>query len=163
MYSRIIELSDRRLSPEERMTRFDVPDWFFDSVADYVAQTEASRKDVIDWFMGSLNGAAALKDEDTLIFSRNAMRRYFAHRFETFTEQLHKLEGISEDDFVGLTGNADSLMDRLNEIYCDRYSVYVYCSSSDCYISPLLPLDLWMRTTDLSRPFYFGGTVCYHC
>ena len=45
---------------------------------------------------------------------------------------------------------------KLNEAYQDKFSFYIY------YQDELKTLDEWIRETDLSESFYFGGTLDYH-
>ena len=45
---------------------------------------------------------------------------------------------------------------KLNEHYQDKFSLYVYFNDE------LKSLDEWIRETDLSGSFYFGGTLDYH-
>ena len=47
-------------------------------------------------------------------------------------------------------------MYKLNEAYQDKFSFYIY------YKDNLKTLDEWIRETDLSESFYFGGTLDYH-
>ena len=47
-------------------------------------------------------------------------------------------------------------MYKLNEAYQDKFSFYIY------YQDKLKTLDEWIRETDLSESFYFGGTLDYH-
>ena len=47
-------------------------------------------------------------------------------------------------------------MYKLNEHYQDKFSLYVYFNDE------LKSLDEWIRETDLSGSFYFGGTLDYH-
>ena len=46
-------------------------------------------------------------------------------------------------------------MYKLNEHYQDKFSLYVYFNDE------LKSLDEWIRETDLSGSFYFGGTLDY--
>ena len=47
-------------------------------------------------------------------------------------------------------------MYKLNEQYQDKFSLYIYFNDE------LKSLDEWIRETDLSGSFYFGGTLDYH-
>lgn len=48
------------------------------------------------------------------------------------------------------------MLTKLNEHYQDKFSLYVYFNDE------LKSLDEWIRETDLSGSFYFGGTLDYH-
>lgn len=46
--------------------------------------------------------------------------------------------------------------DKLNDCFNDKFSFYIY------FQGELKTLDDWIRETDLSGSFYFGGTLDYH-
>ena len=45
---------------------------------------------------------------------------------------------------------------KLNDCFNDKFSFYIY------FQGELKTLDDWIRETDLSGSFYFGGTLDYH-
>ena len=45
---------------------------------------------------------------------------------------------------------------KLNDCFNDKFSFYIY------FQDELKTLDDWIRETDLSGSFYFGGTLDYH-
>ena len=47
-------------------------------------------------------------------------------------------------------------MYKLNDCFNDKFSFYIY------FQGELKTLDDWIRETDLSGSFYFGGTLDYH-
>ena len=77
---------------------------------------------------------------------------------KTYTmKQACELTGISLDAFVGEAKyDIGMAMYKLNEHYQDKFSLYVYFNDE------LKSLDEWIRETDLSGSFYFGGTLDYH-
>ena len=73
-----------------------------------------------------------------------------------------KLE-IQDVEFGAIVAGVESgkydigmAMYKLNEHYQDKFSLYVYFNDE------LKSLDEWIRETDLSGSFYFGGTLDYH-
>ena len=73
-----------------------------------------------------------------------------------------KLE-IQDVEFGAIVAGVESgkydigmAMYKLNEAYQDKFSFYIY------YQDKLKTLDEWIRETDLSESFYFGGTLDYH-
>ena len=155
MHSRIIELSDSKIPAKERMTFSSLPEWFFGSVADY-ADDSRDRKGDIEWFVEALNGAANVNSLGKLIFLEDAKTKYFGERYEGFLENLKSLECVTRDEFTGISGDIGNKMYRLNEMFNDKFSMYVY------YKGDLTPLDEWIRETNLRKGFFFGGTVDYH-
>ena len=51
--------------------------------------------------------------------------------------------------FAALSGVAES--------YADRFGFYIY----DADHAELLPLDAWLRTADLSKPYFVGSVIDY--
>lgn len=71
--------------------------------------------------------------------------------------KARELTGISIEAFCAETPyDIGMAMYKLNEAYQDKFSFYIY------YQDKLKTLDEWIRETDLSESFYFGGTLDYH-
>lgn len=89
--------------------------------------------------------------------SRKAKQKYFERQYHAFLDKACELTGISLDAFVGEAKyDIGMAMYKLNEHYQDKFSLYVYFNDE------LKSLDEWIRETDLSGSFYFGGTLDYH-
>lgn len=49
-------------------------------------------------------------------------------------------------------------LSSVTESYADRFGFYVYDSDH----AELLPMDTWLRTADLSKPYFVGSVIDYH-
>lgn len=77
--------------------------------------------------------------------------------YYAFLDKARELTGISIEAFCAETPyDIGMAMYKLNEAYQDKFSFYIY------YQDELKTLDEWIRETDLSESFYFGGTLDYH-
>ena len=107
---------------------------------------------VPDWFYHSI---ADYTDADT--DRDHDIKWYFERQYHAFLDKACELTGISLDAFVGEAKyDIGMAMYKLNEHYQDKFSLYVYFNDE------LKSLDEWIRETDLSGSFYFGGTLDYH-
>ena len=141
MHSRIIELSKDPILKNERMCESSVPDWFYHSIADYT-DADTDRDHDIKWFLDAVARVVDVaEDGKSFTFKPKAKQKYFERQYHAFLDKACELTGISLDAFVG---------DQ------DKFSLYVYFNDE------LKSLDEWIRETDLSGSFYFGGTLDYH-
>ena len=77
--------------------------------------------------------------------------------YYAFLDKARELTGISIEAFCAETPyDIGMAMYKLNEAYQDKFSFYIYHNDE------LKTLDEWIRETDLSGSFYFGGTLDYH-
>ena len=157
MHSRIIELGDEPILKHERMCESSVPEWFYHSIADYT-DAETDREHDIKWFLEIVGGVVDVADDgESFKFKRKAKQNYFRRQYHAFLDKACELTGISLNAFVGKTKYDISMaMYKLNEYFQDKFSFYIY------YKDELKSLDEWIRETDLSGSFYFGGTLDYH-
>ena len=158
MHSRIFELSNEPILPNDRMTECDIGEWFCSSVADYIS-TDCDRELDIQAFLNTIGYFVDIaEDGESFTFLPNAKQRYFERKYYDFMAKVRELTGISLDAFCGETQYDIGLaMCCLNNLYSDLYGFYIY------YDGVLKGLDDWIRGTDLSGSFYFGGTLDYHC
>lgn len=157
MHSRIIELSNEPILKQERMCETSVPEWFYHSVADYT-NADTDRDYDIKWFLESVAYVVDVaEDGESFTFKPKAKQKYFERQYHAFLDKACELTGISLDAFVGETKyDIGMAMYKLEELYADKLSFYIY------YKDKLKTLDAWIRETDLSGSFYFGGTLDYH-
>ena len=157
MHSRIIELSKDPILKHERMCESSVPDWFYHSIADYT-DADTDRDHDIKWFLDAVARVVDVaEDGKSFTFKPKAKQKYFERQYHAFLDKACELTGISLDAFVGETKyDIGMAMYKLNEAYQDKFSFYIY------YQDKLKTLDEWIRETDLSESFYFGGTLDYH-
>ena len=75
-------------------------------------------------------------------------------------EQIAEQVGLPCVSLLGsqLAPAFQAALDGLNESYEDIRDIYIYTREDDT----LMPLDRWLRCTDLSRPFYIGGIIDYY-
>ena len=157
MHSRIIELSNEPILKHERMCESLVPEWFYHSIADYT-DADTDRDHDIKWFLESVARVVDVaEDGESFTFKPKAKQKYFERQYHAFLNKTCELTGISLDAFVGETKyDIGMAMYKLNEQYQDKFSLYIYFNDE------LKSLDEWIRETDLSGFFYFGGTLDYH-
>lgn len=157
MHSRIIELSDEPILAHERICESTVPEWFYHSVADYT-DAESDRGHDIKWFLEVVARVVDVaEDGESFTFKPKAKQKYFERQYHAFLDKACELTGISLDAFVGETKyDIGMAMYKLKELFADKFSFYIY------YKDELKTLDDWIRETDLSGSFYFGGTLDYH-
>lgn len=157
MHSRIFELSKEPIPEHARMCDCSIPEWFYESVADYTS-TRSDRGLDIKWFLEAIAEIVKVEEEgESFIFIPEARKKYFEKQYREFLDKARELSDISLDAFVGETEYDIGLaMYKLNEHYRDKFSFYIYFNDE------LKSLDEWIRETDLSGSFYFGGTLDYH-
>ena len=157
MHSRIIELGNAPILPDDRMGEGSVPDWFYHSIADYT-DADTDRDHDIKWFLDAVARVVDVaEDGKSFTFKPKAKQKYFERQYHAFLDKACELTGISLDAFVGEAKyDIGMAMYKLNEAYQDKFSFYIY------YQDELKTLDEWIRETDLSESFYFGGTLDYH-
>ena len=155
--SRIIELSKDPILKNERMCESSVPGWFYHSIADYT-DADTDRDHDIKWFLDAVARVVDVaEDGKSFTFKPKAKQKYFERQYHAFLDKACELTGISLDAFVGEAKyDIGMAMYKLNEHYQDKFSLYVYFNYE------LKSLDEWIRETDLSGSFYFGGTLDYH-
>lgn len=141
----------------ERMCESSVPDWFYHSIADYT-DADTDRDHDIKWFLDAVARVVDVaEDGKSFTFKPKAKQKYFERQYHAFLDKARELTGISLDAFVGEAKyDIGMAMYKLNEHYQDKFSLYVYFNDE------LKSLDEWIRETDLSGSFYFGGTLDYH-
>ena len=97
------------------------------------------------------------EDGESFTFKPDAKKKYFHRKYYAFLDKARELTGISLEAFCAETPyDIGMAMYKLNEAYQDKFSFYIYHNDE------LKTLDEWIRETDLSGSFYFGGTLDYH-
>lgn len=157
MHSRIIELGNAPILPDDRMGECSVPEWFYHSIADYT-NAETDQDEDLKWFLEIVAHIVDVaEDGESFTFKPNAKKKYFHRQYYAFLDKARELTGISIEAFCAETPyDIGMAMYKLNEAYQDKFSFYIY------YQDELKTLDEWIRETDLSGSFYFGGTLDYH-
>ena len=158
MHSTVYELADHPIAKSSYMTPGYLPDWFFDTIADYATEMSgAERADSIAT-LAEYFGSLCTRSGDQISFSPQLKQTYFKESHRYFKEAAKALSKIDYDSFAGITpATAFHLaLKRITESYTDKYGFYIYEGGE------LSPLDNWLRSADISKPFYIGGTINYH-
>ena len=161
MHSRIFELSTTPVDEDCRYTSDYVPDWFVDSIADYVQDIDIpeEREDDIEWLASYFHGAC-LVSGDMLTFAGDAKEKAFDTLFKEMKARAEKIAKADFDAFCGKRGLEDLEMDvyHLNDAFSAKYGFYI----CDYETGSLRTIAAWLRDADLSKPYYVGGIVDYH-
>lgn len=160
MHSRIFQIEKEPVSKDERICADAVPEWFTESVADYVADIDdTSRDEEIEWLMRTNFGKVCQRDGDKIIFKIDVLD-YFEEDFISFKKVIEELAEADINQFIcpyKPTGkNLDHLMYLLREAYNDEHEFYVW----HCY--ELYTMKSWMRHVKPAGSYYIGGIVDYH-
>lgn len=161
MHSRIFELSTRPVDEDCRYTSDYVPDWFVDSIADYVQDIDIpeQRKEELEW-LASYFHSACMVNGDMLTFAEDAKEKAFADAFEEMKARAEKIANADFDAFCGKSGLVDLKMDvyHLRDAFSNKYGFYIYEHDT----GDIRTIAEWLRDADLSKPHYVGGIVDYH-
>jgi hypothetical protein len=159
MHSRIIELSEHPIDPDDYLTDFRVPEWFTSSIADYV-DSSTDRTHDIEWFLSAFNGCCNYSPSDqSIVFTPDAKVEFFSDYFKVFQQTAALLSTATLNEFSGMVDFTDLDMSvyKLRSAYDDQFGLYVFIEE-DC----LRTLHDWLRGADISKRYYIGGTVDYH-
>ena len=77
MHSRIIELGNAPILPDDRMGECSVPEWFYHSIADYT-DAKTDRDEDLKWFLEIVAHIVDVaEDGESFTFKPNAKKKYF--------------------------------------------------------------------------------------
>ena len=160
MHSTIYELSEQPISKKRWTTVDSLPEWFFQTVADSAADTDDITRAVQIRCLEQHFGDLCIRDGDQLRFVCDFKARYFRKSYPYFMAAVQALTKASYDMFSGIVPAPafHAALNSVMESYADRFGFYVYDSDR----AELLPLDAWLRTVDLSKPYYLGSVIDYH-
>lgn len=127
MHSRIIELGNAPILPDDRMGECSVPEWFYHSIADYT-DTETDRDEDLKWFLEIVAHIVDVaEDGESFTFKPNAKKKYFHRQYYAFLDKARELTGISIEAFCAETPyDIGMAIYKLNEAYQDKFSFYIY-------------------------------------
>ena len=160
MHNTIYELSDKPIPKSNRATVGSLPAWFFDSVSDGATEiSDDAREQEITRLVHCL-GSSCIWDGNKLMLSPDVRQEYFKGAFEYFKKAAAALAETEYAVFSGTAPSAafDLALQGMAESYSDKFGAYVY----DPGIRELFPLDTWIRSADVSKPYYVGGAIDYH-
>lgn len=158
MHSTVYELSTHPIPAEEQLSPGYLPDWFFDTIANYATGMSGTERADSIATLAEHFGTLCDRNGDQIRFSPLLKQHYFKERHKYFMEAAKALTQTEYNVFAGITpATAFHLaLNSITESYTDKYSFYIYEEGE------LSPLDNWLRSADISKPFYVGGTINYH-
>ena len=161
MHNTIYEISDRPIQKKQRTTINCLPEWFFQTVADSAADMSEEERTVSIECLDQCFGKLCTRNGNQLLFAPDLKHEYFRESHKFFVEAAKALADTEYDVFAGITpATAFGLaLNCITESYADKFGCYVYDPDSE----ELSALDTWLRSVDVSKPYYIGGTVGYHC
>ncbi len=152
-HGRIFQIEAKPL--RDRLSSYDIPQWFTESVADYVSDECDDDKYEYEKLITALRGAAILREGHKLVFTADC-KQYFRDKYKRFNVALENLRNTTFYDFTKSTGPGYRLTEnlyRLNEEYEEKFGIYVYTNDD------LIPLDRFLRYVNEGDVYYLGGVV----
>ena len=159
MHSCVYEVSSSPVPQEKRTKHSNLPEWFH-GICDYADDlSPEQRTAAIQSFAEFFHGNCTIED-DKVTFSPQAKVDYFRDSFQYFRSALSVLDKVDLNSFSGTnpTPVLYAAVRGLMESYEDERGTYIYDAANE----DLLTLDSWLRTTDVTTPFYLGGVIDYH-
>jgi hypothetical protein len=156
VHSRIYQITTAPIKPDGYITEADFYDhWFTSSVADYVGD-DADRANDLKWFREHLSGIASFDTDDSFIIQPGGKEKYFAKAYDSFIAAREKTMKLGLAEFASGDGFSEAVR-HMENAFCEEYSFYV---SSDEFDT--IPLDDFIRCTEVGTRYYIGGTLDYH-
>lgn len=161
MHNTIYEISDKPIHRKQRATTSCLPEWFFQTVADSATDMSSDERTASMESLDRCFGRLCTRNGEQLLFTPDLKQEYFKESHQFFKEAAAALAETEYDVFAGITSAAafGLALHSLEESYADKFGCYVYDPDSE----ELSALDTWLRSVDVSKPYYIGGTVGYHC
>lgn len=166
MYSTIYQLATSPICPELYLSIHCYDDDFFSACvdgADYFEDDE-DREGSIRWLLGLLaannDRLERFTDEcgrEGFILRDGFHRMYLADKFAKFQRQLESLASTATLEAF-CKGYLLTAVERLKYAFGDPYGIYVLIDGAGA-----MTLDDFVRCANIDTPYYFGGTVKYHC
>lgn len=159
MHNTVYEISEKPIV-KRSSTLARLPEWFFQTVADSAVDMEA--KERMD-SMESLErrfGESCIRNDDQLTFAPDFKHTYFRDSYRFFRAAATALAETEYDVFAGVTPSTafELALQGMIESYTDKFDAYVYDPDRE----ELSTLDSWLRSVDVTKPYYLGGAVSYH-
>lgn len=160
MHSKIFQMSEEPIKPDDYKTADDYLDTGFMQIADYTDDLDdEGRKGCIEWLAKYLESGAEIKDG---VLEIKDKKKLFERSFESFKAAASQLTFISFDNFCEPEFSAEAedmgyAMYKLNAAYSDKYGFYV-----DIDDFPVPINDFLRRAHDGDR-YYIGAVIDYHC
>lgn len=161
MHNTVYELSSRPVPVAERAIGGNLPDWFYERVCDYTENSDAERREATIHSLAKQFGSLCDLQGDKILFSPQMKETYFRLAYTCFKAAAEALAQTDYEVFAGIEAAPAFCMalHGLDDSYEDKRGIYIYSSET----GRLETLDNWIRRAELSKPFYIGGTIDYHC
>jgi hypothetical protein len=160
MLSTVFELAENSIAPSSYASPGYLPDWFYFSICDYAEAMSPEERERSIQSLKRHFGDLCSRTGDRFQFAPELKASYFKEKHAYFLAAAHALTKTDYDIFAGITPATafDLALHSLSESYQNKRGFYIYTPGDRA----LAPLNTWLRTADLSHPFYVGGTINYH-
>lgn len=156
MHSRIIQLSIKPIQEVDYIEDWNIDEWFFDEVADYIQ--ESDREEDIEWVRDIFSAYKniAINEDDMFEIKdvKELHEEWFRERYNTYQKLA---ASMTFEEFA--KGREAYRMSKLME---DMRDLYIYHSDMEA----LMSIDHFLRefavTNTKGYKFYIGGTFDYH-
>lgn len=161
MHNSIYEISRSPIPLDQRTRAGHMPDWFYERICDYAENPGPAGRESAIHALSMLLGRFCTRERDRLTLSPQIRDVFFRSSFDCFKAAAQALAQTDYSVFAGLAPSPafPLALSGLNDSYEDPRGIYIYSPET----GELVTLERWLRNTDLSRPFYIGGTIDYHC
>lgn len=159
MHNTIYEISDKPIC-KGHSTLERLPEWFFQTVADSAVDMEPNERTASMENLERCFGGLCSRKDNRLTFASDFKRAYFQDSYRFFHAAAAALAETEYDVFAGVAPATafELALQGIAESYADKFGAYVYDPDS----GELSALDNWLRSVDVTKPYYLGGTVSYH-
>ena len=156
MHSKIFQITTAHVKKSDYISESDFIDhWFTNSIADYV-DGNTNRAEDIKWFRGRLSGVASFDTDDSFVILPGGKEMYFAKAYQSIVAAREKTMTLGLAEFASGEEFSEPVR-NMQYAFCDEFSFYV---SSDEFDT--IPLDDFIRHTEIGKRYYIGGTLDYH-
>ena len=155
-HSRIYQIAIKVIPEEDYLLADHFLDhWFTNTVADYV-EDNTDRASDIRWFKEILGDSARFETDNSFVIQPGGKEKYLQTAYLSFENACLTALSIDLTKFATINSISMLLFD-INKAFCDEYSFYV---SSDTF--GLIPLDEFIRSAEIGKRYFIGGTLEYH-
>ena len=161
MCNNVYEVSSCPVPVNQRARAGNLPEWFYERICDYAENSTSEGRESAIQHLSRILGRSCIRNGNQLRISPELKTFFFRNAFRCFLAAAKALAKTDYDVFAGIRPAPafQAALSGLNESYEDLWDIYIYIREDDV----LMPLERWLRSADLSRPFYIGGTIEYHC
>ncbi len=156
MHNTVYEISEKPVSMKYSTLK-RLPEWFFQTVADSAVDMGPEERTASVESLERRFDGLCTRTDDRLTFMPNFKRAYFKEGYRFFRAAAAALVETEYDVFAGVTPSTafELALQGIAESYADKFGAYVYDPDSE----ELSALDTWLRSVDVTKPYYLGGTV----